>query len=70
MAPQRHRNEHNPDWGHIRGQVESALDWFREWDIAGSYSPTRDMDLIITLASALEVLAEHNGIDTLIYGPR
>jgi len=64
-------NDSNPDWQHIRAQVEQTLDWFVTWDAADQslgYSPMEDAELIIALGSALTALAEHNGITTHIYG--
>ena len=64
-------NDSNPDWPHIRAQVEQTLDWFMTWDAADQslgYSPMEDAELIIALGSALTALAEHNGITTHIYG--
>jgi hypothetical protein len=71
MAPVRWSADSNPDWPHIRAQVEHTLDWFTEWDRADQtdgYSPMEDAELIIALGTALTVLAEHNGITSHIYG--
>lgn len=70
MAPVKWSDESNPDWWHLRAQIEQALDWYAEWDRADPelYSPMEDAELIITLGNALGAIAEHHGITTLIYG--
>ena len=65
MGVQRHRHSDNRDWEFIRHQVESTLDWYREWDDEDQYSPTGDLDLINALAEALMVLADCVVINTI-----
>ena len=68
MGVRRHRNEDNPDWEHIKAQVEDALEFYVEWDTEDLYSPMTDRELIDTLAEALHALAECVGIQTMTYG--
>jgi hypothetical protein len=68
MGVRRHLREDNTDWEHIKAQVEDALEFYVKWDIEDLYSPTTDRELIVTLADALDALAECMGIQTITYG--